>query len=395
MARLILLITALCTFCLAFGQTAKIKPGDKLQVICKEEPTLNRDYDVLKDGLILVDFLGAVKVEGLTEAQAADEISKRLVSEKILRKATITVAIISAEIKRVVFSGAIKTPAETPWKENMRLSDIVRLAEVTAETDLTKVTIVSRSGKKTVYNHLDRDGKDWNPLIQPGDKVFFIKKEATKPIETKEPVDNTKPTTDNPSTTRPETSETVIVGYVTINGQVTKPGRFPIEDQLTLREALDKAGGFSQAADVKSVSLRRGDSVRELTLPENSGFPLKSEDVVIVNERKVRSLIGMVTLEGSVAEPGEFGLYEDMHLSELISISGGFIPGARTNKIRIYTPGYKSPITLDYEEFLLGYTGDYLLKPGQRVEIDGPKRRSNSSVTKAAAGALVLFFLFG
>ena len=66
-----------------------IRPGDKLKLTVKEEPQLNKEYTVNKDGIILVEFLGAVEVAGLSPEDAAKKIAAQLEKDRILRVATV------------------------------------------------------------------------------------------------------------------------------------------------------------------------------------------------------------------------------------------------------------------------------------------------------------------
>ena len=82
MTKALLILLSLLLAALALAQDApKIKAGDMLRLTCEEEATLNKEYAVSRQGMILVDFLGAFKVEGMTESEAADAISKKLVDE--------------------------------------------------------------------------------------------------------------------------------------------------------------------------------------------------------------------------------------------------------------------------------------------------------------------------
>ena len=79
MLRALILSVLVLAAAFAAAQDATIKPGDRLRLLCEEEATLNREYTVSDAGIILVDFLGAIKVEGLTEQEAALAIAKQLI----------------------------------------------------------------------------------------------------------------------------------------------------------------------------------------------------------------------------------------------------------------------------------------------------------------------------
>lgn len=366
-----------------FAQAAPlIKAGDTLQLICAEEPSINQDYRVTSDGLILVDFLGAVKVAGLTEAQAADKIAKQLLDEKILKKATVSVKLVSPEIKMVKFSGAVKLAAETAWKQGMTLADVIRLAEILPETDLAKVQIKSADSKIQIADTT----KGENPVLQPGDDITFFKKaESTPPVDPKNPPTDPEVPVQQGDATK-----------VTLRGKVTLPGTYDITTNLTLRELLVRAGGFTEGANLNSISLERNGAKRSLTLPTDNDFRIQAGDIITVDDRPKSTLF--VILDGSVRRPGRYEISEGTKLSELIKLAGGFNNGAQTSKIKIYSTGNERPREINFEDIVLGYRGDINLTTGQTIEVPGPRTETTLKFgpkERTAAGAIALLLLFG
>jgi len=375
----------------ALQSTSTIKPGDTIRLICAEESDLNRDYRVTSDGLILVDFLGAVKVQGLTEAEASKKISKQLEDEKILKKATISLQLISPEVKLIKFGGESKIQGETPWKSGMTLIDLMRISELTTSTDVSRVQIKSADGKLRVVDATKPSSTDNNLALAPGDEVTFLKKDP-----------NSQPTTDpttNPNTnpTNPNTTPTTnpgTVSQVTLAGLVALPGKYDLIANMTLRELLVRAGGFLEGARLGSISLERGASKRELTIPADNDFALMQGDVVTVNAPERAKMY--VTVDGSVNKPGRYEINEGTKLTEVIKMAGGFVEGARSDKIKIFSPANTKPREIKFEDIELGYRGDIELSQGQTIEIPGPKPKMVfDSKTKAAAGAIAFLFLLG
>lgn len=361
-----------------------IKAGDTLQLICAEESSINQDYRVTSDGLILVDFLGAVKVSGLTEIQAADKIAKQLLDEKILKKATVSIRIVGPEIKMIKFSGAVKLAAETAWKSGMTLADIIRLAEILPDTNLANVQIKSEDGKIQIADTT----KGENPALRAGDEVTFFKKESTTP-------------TTNPDNTKPPVDPKVPVvpgdpTKITLRGKVFLPGVYDLTPNLTLRELLVRAGGFSEGANLRAISLERSGAKRTLTLPTDSEFRLQAGDIIVVDDQPKSTMF--VVLDGSVKRPGRYEISEGAKLSELIKLAGGFNEGAQTNRVRIYSTANTRPREVNYEDIVLGYRGDIDLQAGQTIEVPGPRSSTTAAIgprERAAAGAIAILLLFG
>lgn len=411
----------------AFAQQ-KIKAKDTVRLMCTEEPSLNKNYEVTQDGLILVPFLGAVKVEGMTEKEAAAEVKKQLEQEKILTKATVTIEIVSKQMKMVSFGGAVGLEAETPWKEGMRLSVIVKLAEPNEKTDLSKVQIVSSDGSKTMvdYTKADLQTNANNPLIKSGDKIVFFAR-ANKPVTdpgTKPTDPGTKPPTTDPGTKPPtdpsdgtgtKTTPPVKAGdIVSIGGEVVLAGDYAFTEGMTLSDALVRTGGFTGLADPGRLTLERGGTKRDLQLPADKDFKLMSGDKITVAKKAPSTppvtLPGnddpippgsVVTVIGSVNKPGPIPFTRGMTMSQAIAAAGGFIDGAKKDRLSLLTPNNTKPRSVDFTEIELRYRGDIVLKPGQTIEVPGPKGtvamtpETRAKVTRMAAGAAILVFLFG
>ena len=364
----------------------RIQPSDTLRVICVEEPGLNKNYEVTDDGMILVNFLGAVNVKGMTEAEAAATIKKQLEDERILPKATITVSIVRAAIPMVKFEGAVGLEAETPWREGMRLSDIVRLAEPVANTDLSKVTIVSLDGKSSTidFSIADLQTNVNNPLIKAGDVIKFASKGTTTP-----PGNPTNP--NNPPTNPPTNPNDPPKTRVSITGEVVLNGEFEFQSGMTVQDALVRAGGFTAGAETQQVILKRAGANIFVRLPGQAGFRLMPGDELSVmrksdtgNPKDPGNTTppsqpeydplppgAHIVFVNGVRNPGKVMLEPGMTLGDAIKKAGGFARGADKSRIRILSPNNTKPRMVNFRAIELRYKGDILLKPGQTIEIPG------------------------
>jgi len=89
---------------------------------------------------------------------------------------------------------------------------------------------------------------------------------------------------------------------VSVIGEVTKPGRYPYRDGMTLVEAIADAGGTTDSALLSSIQVTRsadaGESTvskrnfdvpfKDITLGRSADFALLPVDVVVVQESAVR-----------------------------------------------------------------------------------------------------------
>ncbi|MFT7150501.1 MAG: protein involved in polysaccharide export with SLBB domain [Nonlabens sp.] len=114
---------------------------------------------------------------------------------------------------------------------------------------------------------------------------------------------------------------------VTLSGAVKRPAIYEIKDQEMLSEALAYAGGFSENAYSKSISIRRNlanaKTIKTIEQPLYDQFALKAGDVLEVSEIQ-EQFTKRVRVEGAVNHPGEFEIKAKMKLSEAILLSEGF-----------------------------------------------------------------------
>lgn len=388
---LFLLIIALLAAIGVLAQEVKIKAGDKIRLMCEEESALNKDYVVSDDGLILIDFLGAIKIADLTEKQSADKISKQLVDERILSKATIRVEIVRGESQYVRFEGAVDTEGETPFKKDLRLDYILLLAGPKTDADLTRIQIISASGKTTLvdFSKFVKETNANNPVIQPGDKVVVPKKVIVNPGGNPT-VPETNPGNQGGGEVKPPN---VRIGKVKIEGAVFLVGEYDFAQGMTVREAILRAGGYGNNADTSKVVLSRGGTKRELKMPDDANFALQTGDTISIPATVSNEFI---IVSGSVHKAGRIPFSPGMRLSDAVRLAGGFVDGARKNRITVLSTGNIPPRTVNFEDIELGYTGDLMLKPGQTIEVDGPLPSALSSqATRKAGIAAVLLFLLG
>lgn len=364
MRRIILLFLLVLVSALGFAQTV-LKPLDKVRVTCEEEATLSRDYGITPDGLLLMSFIGAVKVAGLTEQQAAKRISDELIRQRILRTATVTLKIVSTTQAPVKISGAVKNFGEIPWKEVLKLADIVKIVQPTQQADLSNIQISGRDGRTVIADYqgfLDGKNTTGNPMIRSGDTIVFLVKSASE--------------------------------MVYVLGAVKQPGGIPIKPRMTLADAIEAAGGLLPEADTTKVQAERRSA------------PNSTLNLATAADREVqpgdRYVIGFiprtqsVTVVGAVADPGPVTLTAGMTLSQAIKKAGGIAKGAKPGDVRIERKqGQKSQtIKVSYAKMVDGKVPDPVLQAGDRIDVTQP-RRSSLDRTLTTIGGILFFFLLG
>lgn len=176
----------------------------------------------------------------------------------------------------------------------------------------------------------------------------------------------------------------VRVNQVFVNGEVARPGSYPVSALGTVMNALYQAGGPTEAGDFRDVRvLRSGQVARTLDLYDylvrgitRDDIRLEQGDVVFVPPRARR-----VQIRGSVLRPGFYDLAEPEDLRELIQFAGGLLPEAdraRAHVERILPanqrePGGRDRVAVDVDDLTAVMDGAaprrFRLEPDDRITV--------------------------
>ena len=133
---------------------------------------------------------------------------------------------------------------------------------------------------------------------------------------------------------------------VYINGEVAKPGRFPLVANMRVSDLVRSAGGLLRSANPDSADLSHyaisalsGERVQAghqavslapaLAGAESQNIPLRDGDVLTVPQQAGWKDVGaVVTLLGEVRKPGVYGIRPGERLSSLLQRAGGMLPTA-------------------------------------------------------------------
>jgi protein involved in polysaccharide export with SLBB domain len=132
---------------------------------------------------------------------------------------------------------------------------------------------------------------------------------------------------------------------VVIQGEVARPGYYPLPEGLTAAQLVRMAGGFKRSALLESADLTSYDVVhgekivsRRTTLnigravkdkDSSADAMLKPGDVLTIHQLSGWSDMGAsVTVKGEVMYSGMYGIQDGEKLSSVLRRAGGFRPGA-------------------------------------------------------------------
>jgi protein involved in polysaccharide export with SLBB domain len=183
-------------------------------------------------------------------------------------------------------------------------------AQVFRKTDDGKLRVFSVNLRRA----MDGDPKD-NILLAPKDRVF-VHRDLNK-------VD--------PAT-------------VTIQGEVGRPGKYPLGAGMSATDLVQFAGGlkrvaYTEEADLTSYMVEHGSKVvsdhqtvqigRALAGEPDTDVRLHDGDVLAIRQLSGWDDLGaVIQVKGEVAHPGGYGIQPGERLSSVIARAGGFLPNS-------------------------------------------------------------------
>ncbi|HHS49948.1 MAG TPA: hypothetical protein ENN07_02415, partial [candidate division Zixibacteria bacterium] len=147
---------------------------------------------------------------------------------------------------------------------------------------------------------------------------------------------------------------------VKVRGKVRRPAIYEITDSTTFEQLLDLAGGALPEANIKAGMIDRVErgSHRILTVDfsdstANKGFARGGDDVSFFPIETYR--YDIVSLQGQVAQPGAYGLHQNMKVSDLIDGGRQLLPEAyreRADLVRFLPDRTREIISLNIERII-------------------------------------------
>lgn len=121
----------------------------------------------------------------------------------------------------------------------------------------------------------------------------------------------------------------------TINGEINRPGTYPLRPGISLSEAIEVAGGITELGSINSLSVTKsfvrfdenGDEIEETELVGNIdlNFTITDKNIISVKPKtNVIRVLGNVYNPGLVAHSGK----RSMTMSNAIELAGGYKPNS-------------------------------------------------------------------
>jgi len=325
-----------------FSDVYRIQKGDRLLIAVIGQPEYTHSVQVRDDGMISY-FGGDLEVAGQTAAAVTQRIREFLVNENLVNNPVLMVSPMLQE-NGIFVGGAVKAPGRYP---------------ISPETDIGLYRAIALAGG--MAENADRQ------------EVQLIRTEATRKVETYDL-----------STNRPyrnirvNVSDLVFVmplSVVEVQGQVQVPGKLFIRGKISIEQALARAGGLTQEADLTAlVKVEKEGKLSEFNLSEqfwkstanSTPLPtLSNGDVLFVpNVFKVEPIY----VTGYVHIPGAQRVRAPLTVAQAIALGGGFDASADREEVLIHrrdgtslkTPFISGTVEGAIQHQVLLYPGDIL-----------------------------------
>ena len=326
-----------------FGDVYRIKKGDTLLISVIGQPEYTHSAQVREDGRISY-FGGDLDVAGQTVETVNQQIREFLVSESLVRNPVVMVSPVLQE-NGVFVGGAVKLPGRYP---------------ISPETDIGLYRAIALAGG--MAENADHQ------IVQ------LIRTDEPETVETYD-LSPTHPYRD----IRVNVNDLVFVmplSTVEVQGQVQTPGKFFIRGQISIEEALTRAGGPTQEADLTALvkvemngnlsEFNRSEQFWRSTPKADASPSLSNGDVLFVpNVFKVEPIY----VTGYVRTPGAQRVRGPLNLSQAVALSGGFEASANREEGLIHRKDgttVEVPFRPDPAD---GPTQPVLLYPGDILEV--------------------------
>jgi polysaccharide biosynthesis/export protein len=249
------------------GQDYVIGEGDVLKITVYDNNDLTTQARVSGEGSILVPLIGAVKVGGMTIAQATRKIAD-LFADGYLVDPQVQIYIEQFQSKKVTVLGQVNKPGLVELDKRTSLLELISKAGGLTKEAGKELIIKHRStGKASEEKSIDDVVRvDMEGLVEKGD--------ATQNIDIQD-------------------GDTVYVSkeelqYVYVTGEVKKPDAYKYDEKqpLTVIQAITLAGGLSAKAAPGRVKVirKKEDGQNDIFSKADMDMPVLPGDIVVVPE---------------------------------------------------------------------------------------------------------------
>ena len=211
----------------------RVGPGDVLEVTVFGNEDLSRTSTVQTSGVIALPLLGEVEVAGLTLPEVQRKLTTLLARDYLVNP-QVEVKVKEYQSQFVSVVGEVNSPGRKPLRGKTRLIDVLVEAGGFTPRASGDVQIARREGS-----------------FEGGAKILRMRLSGSAPSPQDQVNLEVLLRNGDLITASPKY-------YVTVEGEVVRPGRYPIEGELTITGAISTAGGLTRFGS-SNLKVRRVD----------------------------------------------------------------------------------------------------------------------------------------
>ena len=245
------------------GSSYTLRPNDLVRLSVYEEPDLDTKVRILKTGQASFPLIGSVAIGGLSVTAATAKI-RALYAADYLVAPQVTLAVDEYATDFISVIGQVKTPGQIPIPQTGGIdigAAIATAGGLTENADTQNIQVV-RAGGATISLSIEAiQGSAGRGTLSSGDRIIVNESRFVR-------------------------------SFVTVLGQIGKPGAvpFPVDGRLDLVTAVAMAGGLTELANPKRVTVNRKGQVttvdfRKLSQEGGETLLMQPGDIVTVGER--------------------------------------------------------------------------------------------------------------
>lgn len=230
----------------------QLGPGDTIQIQVFGQSDLNATVYVSDDGTVPVALAGAVPVAGLSPSQAAAKIEDALRGGKFVKDPHVTITVTQSRSQRISVIGEVNNQGSYPFDADTTVFDLLAKAGGLKETGAQIVYVVRTNADRT---------------------------QSQFPVDLKSLKDPSAPRQSIPTLHGGDMLMVPRADEFYIQGEVRSPARYRIDPNMTLLEAVARAGGVTEKGSMRRVDVKRRDASGKVQTHH-----MKADDLVLPND---------------------------------------------------------------------------------------------------------------
>ncbi len=220
----------------------KIGERDQLTITVFGVEALSGKFPVGADGTVTYPQIGSVRAAGLTTRELEAVLTKSLKEGGLLLNPQVTVELVQTQNKRVIITGAIRSPGPLTYAGQLTLFEALALAGSTT-SDAGDLVLVVRSD---VSGGTPVSGSDGESAA--GHNVIEV---SLSQLQSGRLAENNVVLQDGDQIVVPRALQ------VFISGQVRSPGGFTVAPGTTVLQSITLAGGVTDRGTMRGLKILR------------------------------------------------------------------------------------------------------------------------------------------